>query len=319
MSKKYEIDGKQYQFNYKKFGELVDNRAKEQECRKIWIYKEIAQYLHWNIDDNVNKIYRWSRGLNAPVDITIVKDVSDFFGVDFSQLLMIKEKGNIKMNNENKEGIVAPLKKYQQEELLKVKEAILDYVYDNYTSAFWEDYILSEYGFGIEGESLSFRLMERKNVSFNADIYFSAEELQQIDEERLLEGEILKNSKNKKRPDVPLLDEYRVLCDNGKMYELMRKIERSLSVLPFNIVGSIIQMIVNILPNGRDYLNELSAFDGMVGKHYNSFDDVLEPHYVYDFNVENDLNDDEVRRDSTYNTVMNIHKQLNELISEYCD
>ena len=314
MSKKYEIEGKQYQFNYKKFAELVDNKAKEQGWSKIWIFKEIAQYLHWNIDDNVNKIYRWSRGLNAPVDLTIIRDISNYFKVEFSQLLTVNEKGKIKMNSENKTGVRTPLKKFQQEELLKVKDAILDYVYDNYTSAFWEDYAFSDYGFDKEGESLSFRLMEKKDTSFNVDNYFSAEELRQIDEERLLEAEILKNSNNKKRPDVPLLDEYRVIYENGKMYELMRKIERSLSVLPFNIVGTIIQMVVNTLPDGRQYLSELSAFDGIVSKHYSSFDDVIDPNFVYDFDDE-----DGVKRDSTYNIVMNVHKQLNELINKYCD
>lgn len=315
MSKKYEDEGNLKVFNNKRFSELVDSKAKEKECAKTWIFKEIAKYLKWSIDDNGNKIYRWYKGKNAPVDLTIVKDVSDYFGVDYNQLLLVNEKGKEIMENNNKTLIKVPLKKVQQDELIKVKDAILDYVYDNFTSAFWEDYVFSEYGFD-HNEKLSLRLMERKNKTFDADMYFSKEELKQITEERLLEEETLKNSNSKKRPDVSLLDEYRTICENGKLYELMRKIERSLSVLPFKLVNSIMQIVVNALPDGRTYLYELCDFNGIVSKHYSSFDAVIDPDFVYD---PDDEDEDEIRRDSTYNIVMNVHKQLNELINKYCE
>ena len=320
MSKQYDYKGKRVTFNSGYFKELVDAKAKEEQCNKTWIYKEIATHLNWSVDDNTNKIFRWYKGLNAPVDLTIIQDVADYFGVDFNLLLVNQIIGKEKtMENINKKVVATPLKKVQQYELLRIKDAILDYVYDNYTSAFWEDYMSSEYGLEHD-ESLSLRLMERK-TSFNADIYFSDGELQQIKEERALENEILMHLNSKERPDVPLLDEYRELSIEGKLYELIRKIERSLAVLPFEIVNHIMQIIVNSMPNGRDYLNELCMFNGVVSKHYSSFNDVLEPDFtleVPDIETSNP-EDDNIKRNSTYNIVMNVYKQLNELINKYCD
>ena len=319
MSKNYEIEGKLYRFNTKKFAELVNNKAKEQNCKNTWIFKEINRYLHPGIDNDGNKVYRWYKGINDPVDFTYVKDISNFFGVDHNQFLITAEKGEVKMNNENKVNDVISLKKYQQEELLKIKDAILDYMYSNYTSAFWDDYI----GESFDGRSLVDRLIDKRK-RFNVDEYFSNEELIEIDEERKIEDEALTKGYESNVPNVNLLDEYRCLKENALMYELLRRIERSLSVLPFEIVNEIKELF-SIFTAEDQYFFEIGAAGRPLHYEYKSFKDTLEidsasdiyPSYLMDGDIK--IDNEELRRYSVYNTIMFIHKKLNELLYKYCN
>ena len=318
MSKKYDYEGKRVAFNYEYFKELVDAKAKEEQCGNTWIYKEIATHLNWSVDDSTSKIFRWYKGLNAPVDLTIVKDVANYFGVDFNLLLVDQIIGKKKtMENSNKQLVVAPLKKIQQYELLRVKDEILDFIYDNYTSAFWDDYICSERTYLDEKNNLSFRLLNRKRDTYNVHDYFTADELERIKDERKMEEKALKSKNKKNTPDVSLLDEYRNVIEYAPMYELFRKIERSLSILPFELVNRIIQIVVNIIPDQGQYLSELCAA-GVLNYDYISFDDVLQPDFIFDGDMDNP-NDEDTKKNSMYNIVMNIHKEFNELINKYCD
>lgn len=316
MSKKYEYEGKLVSFNYGYFKELVDLKAKEENCRPIWIYKEIATHLNWSIDESTNKIFRWYKGQNSPVDLSIIKDIADFFGVDYNLLLVGDVLRKVKrMENNNIILKKEPLKKVQQDELIRVKDAILDYVYDNFTSLFWNDYMCRELSYLDEEHNLSFRLLDGKHNYYSANDYFTTYELDKIKNERELEKQTLKNKK--KTVDVSLLDEYRTVVEYAPLYELFRKIERALSVLPFDLVNSIMRIVVNILPDERQYLNELSAI-GALSYGYNSFDDVLQPNFTFDGDFDNP-EDENLRKDSTYNIVMYVHKELNELINKYCD
>ena len=86
----FTVDGIQYSFNSRAFRSFIDHYAKEKGVSKGQIAKELEKQLKVSID----AVNNWKYGKNGPSDLERIKEISQYFHVDWQLLVKITSGGN---------------------------------------------------------------------------------------------------------------------------------------------------------------------------------------------------------------------------------
>ena len=97
-----EITGKKYQFDKEAFKKTLHSHVdKKNHIHQITILRQIEET--YNIP--VERMQNWLKGVNGPGDMKDIKDIADFFNIDFYELLIDQnptKKDEPMINNEEK-------------------------------------------------------------------------------------------------------------------------------------------------------------------------------------------------------------------------
>lgn len=134
--KKFVIDGKVMQFNFKKFKDLFSRYALDSGSSLTNFEEEFAEAL----DIGVSTVHGWRLMKNSPKDIETIADIAAFFDIKTESLLVEvrgNEKGDIAMTRYNMERNVADaaVEKHEncsyftKEAIKKAYHMITDFIY----------------------------------------------------------------------------------------------------------------------------------------------------------------------------------------------
>lgn len=97
-----ESTGRKYQFNNNTFKKNLHNRTnKEKQIFQITLLRQIEEKYNMPID----RVQKWLRGVNGPADMQDIKDLANFFEIDYHELLIEiapTNKDESMINNEEK-------------------------------------------------------------------------------------------------------------------------------------------------------------------------------------------------------------------------
>ena len=127
----FDINSEEYQFDSFCFNQYVDHKAKNEKIRKGDIENILAQ----KISVSSSAIHNWRFGCNGPSGIELIKDVAEYFNIDYMKLLKTKE--------EIKE--MEKLSVLQIESLKRIFDAIIDFLddfdkTDGFTGTLWSEF-----------------------------------------------------------------------------------------------------------------------------------------------------------------------------------
>ena len=352
MSKIYIYKEKECRFNNNAFKEIFE-KDKERRGYKHnnFALGKIANAIRMAGIQREDRMRQWFKN-SGPDDISIIEHLAEYFNVKIEKLLNFEENKEIEnmeeiINNDksNSKFYNRKLNDAQKKEFLEIKDMVLDYVYENYTATMWDDwYYLNTNNrkkSSIDGTkntknlSISIRETVVDNIApfdecevcdFNAkvlsislnkmicDKYFTNEEVKKIIEERKTEKESLLKNESGPEPELSLLYEYRY----RRALELCRKIDRSLSVLPIELVNQI-KHIVTFIPEENEFDENNCIFDDR-NRIYKSFDRInIIDKFLKDNNkskLSQDENEELMPLEfGVYNKVYIIHHFFNEIVN----
>lgn len=90
-TRKYVIDGVTYGFNTEAFAHSIDTYVRSNKLTKEKTYEAIGEYVHCSPD----AVKNWKKSRNAPQEFEIVKRLAEFFKVDVSCFLIVKENDDM--------------------------------------------------------------------------------------------------------------------------------------------------------------------------------------------------------------------------------
>lgn len=353
MSKIYIYKEKECRFSNNAFKELFekDKELKGYKHSKFALGK-IANAICMAGIQREDRMRQWFKN-SGPDDISIIENLAKYFNVETEKLLIFeknKEYENMEeiKNNEKSysEFYNKKLNEVQKREFLEIKDMVLDYVYENYTATMWDDwYYLNTTS--DSKESVNNDPKDKKELSIDicemvvdniapfdecevcdfeskvlsnslnkmiCDKYFTNEEVKKIIEERRIEKESLLNYEITPEPELTLLYEYRY----RRALELCRKIDRSLSVLPIELVNQI-KDIITFIPEENEYDSNNYIFDDQ-NRLYKSFDRINIIDKFLKNNNKSELSQDENEElmpleFGVYNKVYIIHHFFNVIIN----
>ena len=300
--KKYKIDGKYYDFNNKKFKEIVKKFSAKNNKSKRRIFIDFVEYcgLHF---DSYKTIEKWESRDVGPKDKTFFKSIVEFFKVDPEDFL-----DEVKDYNKNKiEGAKemyykkfgsndtkleqTNIKKFnsvQISEFIRIKDCILNYLYTYYSS-----YMTDIDVFAPEDDKCTpilqivRRLYDTKDY-IKANKCFSKEEMEEIKKAIEIQetyeeiedkrqqhsfkhlftpskyDEILtdqeKNFLRENEKRMNLLYVYEGIKKIGYKLLLREEVDKTLSILPYEVYKKLIQLI-EIIPSPYWEDEYDSAFD----------------------------------------------------------
>ena len=138
MSKKYQIEGKNYKFDNTAFKKLVDKVAAEKfDGSKRKVYIDFCKFTD-RIDDSYKTIAKWYESTNGPVNNIDLDYIAQYFTVPISDFLIednIKKEKAMDKNvfNDVKADKIVKFNEIQKSEFIKIKNMILDYIYSFYS------------------------------------------------------------------------------------------------------------------------------------------------------------------------------------------
>ena len=128
----FNIDGQFYQFDCFCFNQYVDKKSTTDRIRKTEIENKIAE----KVSVSSSAIHNWRFGSNGPSGLDLIKDVAEYFNIDF--MMLLKKKEEIKE--------MEKLSVLQIESLKRIFDAIIDFLddfekKDGFTGVLWYDFV----------------------------------------------------------------------------------------------------------------------------------------------------------------------------------
>ena len=92
-----DTDGKRYRFDRFAFNEALGAAKRTAKERDQMLSREFFQAFADALATSVSTITHWASGSNGPSDMGRVKDMAEFLGVDYKNLLLAEEQEDAMM------------------------------------------------------------------------------------------------------------------------------------------------------------------------------------------------------------------------------
>ncbi len=148
-----------------------DYRKNDQKKTQTQIIEELSDKVHASTD----AVYQWVRGSNGPGDITIVKDIAEYFGIDFRALIVPR---SVLQNISKSESEIVGT---DEKDLIMQFHAVLaDFIYDYIGNDFRNVYLERRYDayetFDLDAEISNYifnvyRQLEKVSLKLSPETY----------------------------------------------------------------------------------------------------------------------------------------------------
>lgn len=103
----YEENSIEYVFNDKAFKKaVIEKKSNSRKTGENLTQDRILEEIADKTSKTPDAVKRWLNGYNGPGDISLVKDIADYFGIDYHDLLSVKQEFNFTIERGDEKSII---------------------------------------------------------------------------------------------------------------------------------------------------------------------------------------------------------------------